>query len=56
MKHQTIRDGDGDALQAQALRIDNFEPLGTEPGGIEAQVEGPLGGGRREGYATFRYQ
>ena len=56
MNHQTIRDGDGDALQAQALRIHDFEPPGTEAGGIEAQVKRPLGGGGRQGCATFGYQ
>ena len=56
MIHQAVGDGDGDALQTHAPRIDDFEPLGPEPGGIEAQVEGPLGGGRCQGCATFGYQ
>ena len=43
-------------MEAHALPIDDFEPPGTESRGIKAQVEGPSGGGRRQGYATFGYQ
>ena len=56
MNHQTVRDGDRDAVQTYALCIDDFEPLGAEPAGIEAQVEGPLGGGCRQGRATFGHE
>ena len=56
MNHDTIGDGNGDAVQTHALPIDDFEPPSTESRGIEAQVEGPSGGGRRLADATFGYQ
>ena len=56
MKHQTVGDGDGDAVELHALCVDDFEPLGWKATSFEAQVEGPLGGGRRQGRATFGHQ